>query len=97
MPVDRYTGSMPDQYLDYPGVAARTGIAVSALRKYLSTARTNRENGVHSLADFPEPDIMIGRSPGWKPTTIDRWLKRRPGRGVGGAEARERYRRERGA
>jgi hypothetical protein len=46
---------------------------------------------------MPEPDEIFGRSPAWKPKTIDRWLRRRPGKGVGGAEARERYRREREA
>lgn len=86
---------MADQYLDYRAIAERMGVSVPVLRKYLAISRRNRENGTPSFSDMPEPDHMFGRTPVWKPTTIDRWIKRRPGKGVGGAEARERYKRER--
>jgi hypothetical protein len=86
---------MGKDYLDYKGVAERTGISVGTLRSYLAVARANRANGTPTDSDMPEPDDMFGRTPVWKPRTIDRWLKRRPGKGVGGTEARERYRRER--
>lgn len=79
----------PD-YLDYHGVAEMTDITVGTLRKYLSRSRAG--TGPY----FPEPDRMFGQSPTWKPRTILRWMESRPGRGVGGTEARERYKRERG-
>lgn len=93
---------MGTDYLDYAGVSAyiadRTGttIGVPTLRRYLVEARANRRNGTPTDSDMPEPDTVFGRSPAWKPRTIDRWLRRRPGKGVGGTEAREKYRRERG-
>jgi predicted DNA-binding transcriptional regulator AlpA len=86
---------MGTDYLDYYGVSERTGIGVPTLRRYLTKARANRAAGTPTDSDMPEPDAMFGRSPAWKPRTIDRWLKRRPGKGVGGTEARERYRRQR--
>jgi predicted DNA-binding transcriptional regulator AlpA len=88
---------MGTDYLDYAGVSAKTGISVGTLRRYLAEARANRAAGTPTDSDMPEPDEIFGRSPAWKPKTIDRWLRRRPGKGVGGAEARERYRREREA
>ena len=88
---------MGTDYLDYAGVSDRTGISVGTLRRYLTQARTNRANGTPTRSDMPEPDTMFGRSPVWRPATIDRWMRRRPGKGVGGAEARERYKAERRA
>lgn len=34
--------------------------------------------------DLPPPDDTYGRSPVWKASTIKRWMRERPGRGVGG-------------
>lgn len=88
---------MADEWLTYQDIAERMGVTVGVLRKYLATSRRNREAGTPSFSDMPEPDKMFGRTPVWRPGTVDRWLRRRPGKGVGGAEARERYRREREA
>jgi hypothetical protein len=33
---------------------------------------------------LPEPDDYVGRTPVWHPSTIDRFLVARPGRGAGG-------------
>ena len=38
---------------------------------------------------LPEPDVLIGRTRGWLPETIDEWNARRPGRGVGGGRPRK--------
>ncbi|PJM72866.1 hypothetical protein CS006_06300 [Bifidobacterium primatium] len=38
---------------------------------------------------LPEPDVMIGRTRGWLPETIDAWNAARPGRGVGGGRPRK--------
>lgn len=72
------------QIMDYDAVAEYTDISTKVLRKYLSIARTNRASGDKNLSDIPEPDIVIGRSPAWKQTTIDLWLEGRPGKGFGG-------------
>lgn len=86
---------MGPDYLDYHGVSARTGIGYSTLRRYLAQARRNREAGTPTLSDMPEPDATFGQSPAWKPKTIDKWIAKRPGKGVGGTAAREKYKRER--
>lgn len=89
-----YNGGMGTDYLDYRAVAAylheRHGldVGVPSLRVFLARARANRRAGAPTDSDMPEPDVMFGRTPAWKPRTIDRWIKRRPGSGVGGAEAR---------
>jgi hypothetical protein len=31
-----------------------------------------------SLGLTPAPDLIVGRSPRWSPSTIERWLKTRP-------------------
>lgn len=67
----------PTTYLDMPAVAARLDVTESTIRKYRSQGR------------LPEPDIMLGQSPGWRATTIDAWIKARPGRGVGGGRPRK--------
>ncbi len=36
---------------------------------------------------FPEPDVIIGRTPGWSPgrrSEIEQWAAARPGQGAGG-------------
>jgi hypothetical protein len=31
-----------------------------------------------ALGLLPAPDLVLGRSPRWSPTTIERWLRNRP-------------------
>ena len=64
---------MTTEYLGVKQVAERLGITVGALL---------------SLR-LPTPDVMIGRTRGWMPETIDRWNAARPGRGVGGGRPRK--------
>ncbi|MGH3500283.1 MAG: helix-turn-helix transcriptional regulator [Nocardioidaceae bacterium] len=54
--------------LDVQGVAAMLGILPSSVHRY-------RVRGV-----LPEPDAMLGRSPGWHADTIRAWQQARPGR-----------------
>lgn len=41
---------------------------------------------------FPEPDVIIGRTPGWSPERrieIEHWAAGRPGQGAGGGRPRK--------
>lgn len=61
------------QYLSRPEVAKRIGVKPDTLNRY----------------KLPPPDVMIGRLPGWRVETIDRWNESRPGPGKWGPEKRE--------
>nr|DAQ80091.1 MAG TPA: Pyocin activator protein PrtN [Caudoviricetes sp.] len=63
---------MSDEQLAVPEVAARLGLAVATVRAYRLEGR------------LPEPDGMVGRTPWWRPETIDAWQAARPGRGRAG-------------
>lgn len=63
---------MSDEQLTVPEVAARLGLAVATVRAYRAQKR------------LPAPDGMVGRTPWWRPETIDEWQAARPGRGRAG-------------
>ena len=42
-----------------------------------------------SEAHLPDPDVMIGRTRGWRPETIDDWIPTRPGKGSGGGRPKK--------
>lgn len=48
-------------------IADRLGIDRASVQKY----RTRGE--------LPPADQMIGRTPVWRPATVERWIRRRPG------------------
>gem|GEM_PF-1216324 len=54
--------------LDSAGVAALLGIAVGSVARY------------RGRGELPEPDVRLGRSPGWYEATIREWQAARPGR-----------------
>jgi hypothetical protein len=56
---------MPVVYLSIEQFAEMAGLKPATLRNY-------RVAGL-----LPEPDVMVAQSPGWKPTTVQRWLKTR--------------------
>lgn len=71
-----------EQLLDTAAVAARVGLGVQTIRIYLKRTRALvAEDLPVRPQDFPLPDRVIGRSPAWFPSTIDRWLASRPGSG----------------
>jgi len=71
-----------EKLIGYPGVHELTGLEVPTIRVYLkrTRARIAEELPVRDQ-DFPMPDETYGQSPTWKPSTIERWLANRPGRG----------------
>lgn len=64
---------MAEHYLSFTEVAERIGVKTGALGGY----------------KLPEPDALIGRTRGWKESTIAEWNANRPGRGVGGGRPRK--------
>lgn len=58
-----------DEQLDRKGVAALVGIAVTSVDKYKMRGR------------LPTPDGVLGRSPWWYTSTIEKWQRTRPRRG----------------
>lgn len=53
------------RYLSVKELAEMAGIEESSMRTYLTRG------------DAPEPDVRIGRTPGWLPTTAREWMKGR--------------------
>jgi len=64
-------------YLDRSAVAGLIGVTPDTLSAY------------RSRGYLPEPDVMLGRSPGWLPATIERWIAARPGKGAGAGRPRK--------
>lgn len=72
--------------LGYAELAEKLGVTIGTVRTYNERARAHRakaaETGdvTHILqGDLPEPDGRFGQSPYWHESTINRWLKERPG------------------
>lgn len=65
-------------------VAEQLGLEYKTIRNYHQVAEKRRRDGGVRPGDFPPPDGVFGKSPVWKQSTVDRWVRRRPGRGVGG-------------
>lgn len=61
--------------LDTAAVADRLQVTPSTVRRYMMADRARY--------GFPDPDGRLGRSPWWWSTTIDKWVKGRPGQGAG--------------
>jgi HAMP domain-containing protein len=59
----------PGEFLSIEGFARRIGVSVQTLRAYKSRGR------------LPQPDIVLGGSPGWLPATVDAFQASRPGQG----------------
>lgn len=61
--------------------------------RYMSVADVAEYLGVKNASSkavgLPEPDVVIGRTRGWRKETIDIWNASRPGRGVGGGRPRK--------
>lgn len=69
------------KFLTIADVAERAGVGYESMRTYHQRAAKNRRAGIVKQGDLPLPDETFGRSPVWKPATIERWLNERVGRG----------------
>jgi hypothetical protein len=70
-------------FLTLDQVAERSGLTHRSIRIYNNRARAAREDGTTRPQDLPAPDLTLGRTPRWKPETIDAWnLVREEYRGI---------------
>ena len=76
----------PEQLLDLAAIAELAGITHDSARTYHKRATANRAAGNPRPGDLPPADYILGRIPGWRRTTIDKWLNGRPRKGRTGAE-----------
>lgn len=67
-----------EQPLDSDGVAALLGVTRGSVFRMRSMYRAG---GRFPRTPFPEPDIKLGASPGWYPSTIRAWDASRLGQG----------------
>ncbi|MFT4471381.1 hypothetical protein ACMX2H_15875 [Arthrobacter sulfonylureivorans] len=84
-----YDVAMPKtDILGFQELADLLGIGLTSARTYHSRASFHRRQaaltGDRSIVrpgDLPKPDGKFGNSPYWERRTIEKWLRRRPGRG----------------
>ncbi|UGL61961.1 DNA binding protein [Arthrobacter phage EastWest] len=72
--------------LDYAALAEKLGVSVGTVRTYNERARAHRQKAAETgddshilVGDLPAPDGRFGQSPYWNESTINRWMKKRPG------------------
>ena len=79
------------QKAEYLPGAGTLGVAEAA--EYLMVAPATIPAYRRDDPTFPKPDVMLGRSPRWRPATLDAWKASRPGRGAGGGRPRKAWQR----
>lgn len=75
-----------DDILSLADIAEATGLAPASVRTYHTDSTTRRRKGESLPQDMPEPDIRIGRTPGWKVSTVEVWIEARRAAGERNAE-----------
>lgn len=76
-------------YLSTADLAELLGMKPASLRFLRAQSRPG---GRYANDPFPEPDLIIARSPAWSGERADEikaWNKRRPGQGAGGGRPRK--------
>jgi len=69
---------MPEEYLDLAAIADLAGVSRESIKTYHKRATANRAAGNPRPGDLPAEDIRLGRTPGWRRKTIEKWLANRP-------------------
>lgn len=69
--------SEEDPYLDTAGVAELIGVKATSVRMYAKRSKLRRAEGKSTPGDLPAPDMMFGRTPVWKRSTIEAWREAR--------------------
>jgi hypothetical protein len=70
--------------LDTNDVAKMAGLQIGSMRVLSARARDRRAVGQSLVTDLPAPDGYVGRSPIWKPETIQEWIEVRSEYGLAG-------------
>jgi hypothetical protein len=58
-------------------VAGMTGLAPGSVRAYHTQANKNRRDGHPVPTDMPPPDVVVVRTPTWRPASIEAWMEAR--------------------
>lgn len=58
-------------------VARMTGLAPGSVRAYHTNANKARREGTSQPSDMPPPDVLVMRTPTWRPVTINAWIRAR--------------------
>lgn len=66
-----------DELLGLADIADVLGLTPASARTYHTDAVRRRREGAPLPQDMPEPDVRIGRTPGWKVSTIEVWQEAR--------------------
>lgn len=77
------------RYLSTADLAELLGISPATVRFLRAQSKPG---GRYAADPFPEPDLIIGQSPGWaeeRSGEIMAWNGRRPGQGAGGGRPRK--------
>lgn len=74
---------MTDQseLLGLADIAERLGLSPASVRTYHTDANRRRRLNQTLPQDMPPPDVVIGRTPGWKASTIETWQEARQAAG----------------
>lgn len=72
-------------------VARMVGLAPGSVRAYHTQANRARREGVVIATDLPAPDVIVGRTPTWRPATIERWMQAREVRRAAAEAAGEKW------
>lgn len=61
------------QLLSLADIADLFGLTAASVRTYHNDANRRRSRGEPRPQDLPAPDLVIGRTPAWKPETVESW------------------------
>lgn len=64
-------------YLTLQQLAERAHVTRDSMKVFHSRAKRRRAAGKDTASDVPEPDIMLGRTPGWSEETVEAWIEAR--------------------
>jgi hypothetical protein len=69
------SGAAEAGLLTLDDVARITGLAPGSVRAYHNQANRARREGVATETDMPAPDLIVVRTPTWRPETIESWMQ----------------------
>lgn len=58
-------------------IAPLAGLSRASVAVYHQAAQRRRREGRPEPKDMPQPDMLFGRTPTWKPETVQAWIEAR--------------------